>query len=100
MVDGEEIHREEVRGGTLLGGRAEVTAFAGHVRVREDYIDHTVALVRHNRTLVLALTSYVPWGSLGLGPLLLALSLWLEARARRPQDPAGTRTQEPEPVSA
>ncbi|ALO93180.1 hypothetical protein SHL15_2020 [Streptomyces hygroscopicus subsp. limoneus] len=70
------------------------------MRVREDYIDHTVALVRHNRTLVLALTSYVPWGSLGLGPLLLALSLWLEARARRPQDPAGTRTQEPEPVSA
>ncbi|KUN25693.1 hypothetical protein AQJ11_20000 [Streptomyces corchorusii] len=69
------------------------------MRVREDYIDHTVALVRRNRTLVLALTSYVPWGSLGFAPLLLALSLWLEARAR-PQDPAGTRTQEPEPVSA
>ncbi|MCL3993529.1 DUF3068 domain-containing protein [Streptomyces lavenduligriseus] len=59
-VHGEEIHREELRGGTLLGGRAKVTAFAGHVKMREDYLTHTVALVKHNRTLVPALTSYAP----------------------------------------
>ncbi|MBL1106186.1 DUF3068 domain-containing protein [Streptomyces sp. 5-8] len=99
-VYGEELHKEELRGGTLLGGRAKVTAFAGHVKMREDYIDHTVALVKHNRTLVLALTSYVPWGSLGLGLLLLALALYLEARARRPRDPAPTPTEDPDPVSA
>ncbi|CAL2061499.1 DUF3068 domain-containing protein [Streptomyces sp. TR1341] len=99
-VYGEEIHQEELRGGTLLGGRAKVTAFAGDVKMREDYVEHTVALVRHNRTLVLALTSYVPWGSLTLGLLLLALSLVLEARARRPGDPAPARAAEPRPVSA
>ncbi|MER7915236.1 MULTISPECIES: DUF3068 domain-containing protein [unclassified Streptomyces] len=99
-VYGEESHQEELRGGTLLGGRAKVTAFAGDVKMRADYVAHTVALVKHNRTLVLALTSYVPWGSLTLGLLLLALSLVLEARARRPGDPASADTAEPEPVSA
>ncbi|MFI5682698.1 DUF3068 domain-containing protein [Streptomyces sp. NPDC051636] len=99
-VYGEEIHKEELRGGTLLGGRAEVTAFAGHVKMREDYIEHTAALVKHNRTLVLLLTSYLPWGFLILGTLLLALSLWLEARGRRPGDPAPAEAAEPEPVSA
>ncbi|WP_317442758.1 DUF3068 domain-containing protein [Streptomyces collinus] len=99
-VYGEEIHQEELRGGTLLGDRAKVTAFAGHVKMREDYTEHTVALVRHNRTLVLTLTSYLPWSSLTLGPLLLALSLFLEARSRRPRDPEATRTPAPEPVSA
>ncbi|MFF8988632.1 hypothetical protein ACF09H_01405 [Streptomyces sp. NPDC014983] len=49
---------------------------------------------------VLALTAYVPRGSLALGLLLLALSLALEALARRPADPAPTATAEPEPVSA
>ncbi|MGW0993762.1 DUF3068 domain-containing protein [Streptomyces sp. NPDC002523] len=99
-VYGEEDHKEELRGGTLLGGRAKVTAFAGDVKMREDYIDQTVALVKHNRTLVLTLTSYVPWGSLTLGLLLLVLSLHLEARSRRPQDPEPGRTADPEPVSA
>ncbi|MGW0204426.1 DUF3068 domain-containing protein [Streptomyces sp. NPDC003233] len=99
-VYGEELHKEELRGGTLLGGRDRVTAFAGDVKMREDYIEHTVALVKHNRTLVLTLTSYVPWGSLAAGVLLLALSLCLEARDRRPQDPAPTEPAEPEPVSA
>ncbi|WP_327230075.1 DUF3068 domain-containing protein [Streptomyces murinus] len=99
-VYGEEIHQEELRGGTLLGGRAKVTAFAGDVKMREDYVEHTVALVKRNRTLVLALTSYVPWGSLTLGLLLLALSLVLEARARRPGDPAPARAAEPRPISA
>ncbi|MFE0515050.1 DUF3068 domain-containing protein [Streptomyces sp. NPDC058964] len=99
-VYGEEIHKEELRGGTLLGGRDRVTAFAGHVKMREDYVEHTVALVEHNRTVVLLLTSYLPWGFLTLGILLLALSLYLEARGRRPGDPAPARAAEPEPVSA
>ncbi|UXY26933.1 DUF3068 domain-containing protein [Streptomyces sp. HUAS TT20] len=99
-VYGEEIHKEELRGGTLLGGRDRVTAFAGHVKMREDYIEHTVALVEHNRTVVLLLTSYLPWGFLGLGLALLSLSLYLEARGRRPADPAPAQAAEPEPVSA
>ncbi|MGW1359778.1 DUF3068 domain-containing protein [Streptomyces chartreusis] len=99
-VYGEEIHKEELRGGTLLGGRDKVTAFAGHVKMREDYIEYTVDLVSSNRTLVLLLTSYLPWGFLPLGVLLLALSLYLEARGRRPGDPEPTRDTEPEPVTA
>ncbi|MER6436393.1 DUF3068 domain-containing protein [Streptomyces sp. NPDC001185] len=99
-VYGEEIHKEELRGGTLLGGRAEVTAFSGHVKMREDYIEHTVALVKSNRTLVLLMTSYLPWGLLVLGAALLSLSLYLEARGRRPDDPATVRAARPEPVSA
>lgn len=99
-VYGEEIHKEELRGGTLLGDRDKVTAFAGHVKMREDYIKHTVALVKSNRTLVLLLTSYLPWGFLLLGAALLSLALYLEARSRRPGDPAPTEAAEPEPVSA
>jgi hypothetical protein len=99
-VYGEEIHKEELRGGTLLGGREKVTAFAGHVKMREDYIDHTVALVKSNRTLVLLMTSYLPWGFLTLGVLLLSLSLYLEARGRHPADPAPRPTTDPEPVTA
>ncbi|MFK0127811.1 DUF3068 domain-containing protein [Streptomyces nigra] len=99
-VYGEEIHKEELRGGTLLGGRDKVTAFAGHVKMREDYIEHTVDLVKTNRTLVLLLTSHLPWGLLILGGLLLALALWLEARGRRPGDPERAEDGEPEPVTA
>ncbi|MGW1748436.1 DUF3068 domain-containing protein [Streptomyces sp. NPDC002092] len=99
-VYGEEIHKEELRGGTLLGGRDKVTAFAGDVKMREDYIRHTVALVKSNRTLVLLMTSYLPWGFLTLGVLLLALSLWLEARSRRPGDPEPAESTTPEPVTA
>ncbi|MFG2952696.1 DUF3068 domain-containing protein [Streptomyces sp. NPDC048291] len=98
-VYGEEIHKEELCGGTLLGGRAKVTAFAGDVKMREDYIESTVALVKHNRTLVLLLTSYLPWGFLSLGIALLALSLYLEARSRRPADPEPVDSSVPEPVS-
>ncbi|MFE9672711.1 DUF3068 domain-containing protein [Streptomyces sp. NPDC006259] len=99
-VYGEEIHREELRGGTLLGGRDKVTAFAGHVKMREDYIEHTVDLVRSHRTLILLMTSYLPWGFLALGILLFALSLYLEARGRRPADPGPTSTADAEPVTA
>ena len=99
-VYGEEIHQEELRGGTLLGGRAKVTAFAGHVKMREDYIRSTVALVKHNRTLVLMLTSRLPWGFLALGVFLLSLSPLVEARGRRPGEAAPGRAREPDPVTA
>jgi hypothetical protein len=99
-VYGEELHKEELRGGTLLGDRDKVTAFAGHVKMREDYITHTVDLVKSQRLLILLLTSYLPWGSLALGVLLLALALYLEARSRRPSGRAATATEEPSPVSA
>jgi hypothetical protein len=92
-VNGEEIHQEELRGGTLLQGRDKVTAFAGHVKMRADYVDSTVALVSSNRTLILLLTSYLPWGFLGLGLALLGLALWLEARGRR-----GSVRTDPEPT--
>jgi hypothetical protein len=98
-VYGEEIHKEELRGGTLLGGREKVTAFAGHVKMREDYIRSTVDLVGSNRTAVLLMTSYLPWGFLGLGVLLLALSLYLEARGRGPGEPEPQESPAPEPVS-
>ncbi|MFI9025901.1 DUF3068 domain-containing protein [Streptomyces sp. NPDC053560] len=84
-VNGEEIHKEELRGGDLLPGGGKVTAFAGHVKMRADYLDATVALVSSQRTLVLLLTTYLPWGLLGTGAVLLALSLYLEARGRRPR---------------
>ncbi|MEV0524604.1 DUF3068 domain-containing protein [Streptomyces sp. NPDC050439] len=99
-VYGEEIQKNELRGGTLLGDRDKVTVFAGHVKMREDYIKDTVDLVKSQRVLVLLMTSYLPWGFLGLGLLLLALSLWLEARSRRPGEPEATAAPEPEPVNA
>ncbi|MEW2566466.1 DUF3068 domain-containing protein [Streptomyces sp. NPDC047070] len=99
-VYGEEIHREELRGGTLLGDRDKVTAFAGHVKMREDYIRSTVDLVKSQRLLVALMASYLPWGFLILGVGLLALSLYLEARSRRPGDPSPAETREPEPLSA
>lgn len=99
-VYGEEIHQEELRGGTLLGGRAKVTAFAGHVKMREDYIEHTVSVIKANRTLVLLLTAYLPWGFLLLGVLLMCLSLYLEARSRRPDGPAAAEAAAPQPVTA
>ncbi|MET7513423.1 DUF3068 domain-containing protein [Streptomyces sp. NPDC005480] len=99
-VYGEEIQNNELRGGTLLGGRDKVTVFKGHVKMREDYIRSTVDLVKSNRVLVVLLTSYLPWGFLTLGLLLLALSLWLEARSRRPGEPEAAPEHEPEPVSA
>ncbi|MFI0224521.1 DUF3068 domain-containing protein [Streptomyces lydicus] len=83
-VNGQEIHKEELRGGDLLPGGGKVTAFAGHVKMRDDYVDSTVALVTSQRTLVLLLTSYLPWSFLVLGAALLSLALYLEARSRRP----------------
>ncbi|MFI0778664.1 DUF3068 domain-containing protein [Streptomyces sp. NPDC021212] len=90
-VNGQEIHREELRGGTLLGGRDRVTVFSGHVKMREDYIAHTVKMVTSQRQLVLAITTYVPWACGVLGAGLLALALLLEARGRRSRSPGGRR---------
>ncbi|MFJ4962056.1 hypothetical protein EES43_05875 [Streptomyces sp. ADI96-02] len=87
-VRGEEVHKEELRNGKKMGlPQDTVTAFAGHVKMREDYLADTVELVKSQRVLILMLTSYLPWGFLGLGVGLLALALWLEARARRPGEP-------------
>ncbi|MCX4517587.1 DUF3068 domain-containing protein [Streptomyces anulatus] len=84
-VNGEEIHKEELRNAKKMGMSEDtVTAFSGHVTMREDYIVDTVDLVKSQRVLVLLLTSYLPWGFLGLGIGLLALALWLEARSRNP----------------
>ncbi|MFF8468485.1 DUF3068 domain-containing protein [Streptomyces griseus] len=87
-VNGEEIHTEELRDAKKMGmSKDTVTAFSGHVKMRDDYIADTVDLVKSQRVLVLLLTSYLPWGFLGLGIGLLALALWLEARSRRPESP-------------
>ncbi|WP_431982479.1 DUF3068 domain-containing protein [Streptomyces qinglanensis] len=87
-VDGQEIHEEEMRW-TDKPGRKPLTAFAGHVRMRPDYQEATVDLVSSQRRLVLTLTTYLPWGFLALGGLLLVGSLTLEARTRTPGRPAG-----------
>ncbi|MFH9392444.1 DUF3068 domain-containing protein [Streptomyces sp. NPDC017413] len=87
-VNGEEIHTEELRDARKMGMSEDtVTAFSGHVKMREDYIADTVDLVKSQRVLVLLLTSYLPWSFLGLGVGLLALALWLEARSRRAETP-------------
>ncbi|MFC7306495.1 DUF3068 domain-containing protein [Streptomyces monticola] len=104
-VYGEEIHKEEMRGGNLVPeGKEKVTVFDGHVKMREDFIKSTVDLVSSQRTLVLLMTSYLPWGFLGLGAALLTLSLILEARSRRPGGPDDDTDTEPapdpEPVNA
>ncbi|WLQ47701.1 DUF3068 domain-containing protein [Streptomyces poriferorum] len=98
-VNGEEIHKEELRNAKALGMSEDtVTVFAGHVKMREDYIVSIVDLVKSQRLLVLLLTSYLPWGFLVLGAGLLALSLWLEARSRRPGAAETVRRKEPEPA--
>ncbi|THA35848.1 DUF3068 domain-containing protein [Streptomyces sp. A1277] len=87
-VNGEEIHREEMRNAKAMGMPQDtVTVFAGHVKMREDYIASIVDLVKSQRLLVLLLTSYLPWGFLAVAAVLLALALWLEARSRRPAPP-------------
>ncbi|KEF17586.1 membrane protein [Streptomyces rimosus] len=97
-VNGEEIHREELRGGALVPGGGKVTAFSGHVKMRPDYVTATVDLVTSQRRLVLLLTSYLPWGFLALGAALLTPGLVLEAPGRRPEQ-HGTEPDRSERVS-
>ncbi|MDG4857739.1 DUF3068 domain-containing protein [Streptomyces sp. T-3] len=100
-VYGEEIHKEEMRGGGLVPeGKDKITVFDGHVKMREDYIKSTVDLVKSQRQLILLMTSYLPWGFLGLGAALLTLALFLEARSRRPGEPEEESAPEPAPVTA
>ncbi|MBT2445183.1 DUF3068 domain-containing protein [Streptomyces sp. ISL-36] len=82
-VNGEEIHQEELRNARKLMGKDTVTAFSGHVKMREDYLRSTEELVKSNRALVLLVTSTLPWTFVVLSLVLLALALWLEARGRR-----------------
>ncbi|WP_329277632.1 DUF3068 domain-containing protein [Streptomyces sp. NBC_00691] len=83
-VNGEEIHKEELRNAKALMGVDTLTVFEGHVKMREDYIRSVGEMVSSNRLTVLLLVSYVPWSLTFLALLLLALALWLEARSRRP----------------
>ncbi|MFE9254536.1 DUF3068 domain-containing protein [Streptomyces sp. NPDC006879] len=84
-VRGEEIHTEELRGGTLAADAPgqRLVAFDGHVKMREDYLRYTVELVRSNRTKLLVLHTYAPASLALLGFTALGLALWLEARGRR-----------------
>lgn len=80
-VNGEEQHREELRF-PASSGKAPVTVFSGDVKIRADYLAATAAQVKGQRQLVLALSSYLPWGAPGLGLALLGCALLLEWRER------------------
>ncbi|OEJ31515.1 DUF3068 domain-containing protein [Streptomyces subrutilus] len=83
-VNAEQEIKQEMRGGIAASGPdGKLTAFAGHVKMREDYARYTFDLVASNRTKVLALHTYAPIGLAAGGLLLLGLALWLEARSRR-----------------
>ncbi|MEU8530253.1 MULTISPECIES: DUF3068 domain-containing protein [Streptomyces] len=84
-VNAEEVHQEEMRNAEKMMGKPKVTAFSGHVKIRDDYLDATVEMVKSNRLMVLMLVSYLPWSFTVLALLLLGLALWLEARGRRPR---------------
>lgn len=86
-VMGEERHLEQLRF-AADSGKAPVTVFQGDVKIRPDYLDATAAQVRSQRQLVLALSSYLPWGLPALGLLLLGAALLLEWRDRSHRLPA------------
>ena len=87
-VNGEEIHKEELRNAKALMGQDTITVFEGHVKMREDYVKSVGELVGSNRLMVLMLVSYMPWSLTLLALALLALAFWLEARSRRPAPPS------------
>ncbi|UGY90797.1 DUF3068 domain-containing protein [Streptomyces gobiensis] len=86
-LNGEEIHTEEMRW-TNDPDKEPLTAFDGHVKMRPDFFEANIDLVRSNRQLLLIFRSYAPLALLTLGSGLLALALLLEARSRRPAKPA------------
>lgn len=92
-VNAEQEIKQEMRGGIASGGPdGKLTVFAGHVKMREDYSEYTVDLVKANRTKVLALHTYAPIGLAAGGLVLFGFALWLEARARRPREDDGPFT--------
>ncbi|APE20955.1 MULTISPECIES: DUF3068 domain-containing protein [Streptomyces] len=98
-LNGEEIHKEELRNAGKLMGQDTLTVFEGHVKMREDYIRSVGEYVSSNRLTILLLVSYLPWSLTLLSLILLALALWLEARSRRPSSGPATGPLTP-PVSA
>ena len=94
-VNGEELHSEELRFPASMG-KAPITIFKGDVRIRPDYLAADVAQVRSQRQLVLALSSYVPWGAPILGALLLGCAFLLELRGRRPMAGPAAGGSEPD----
>ncbi len=86
-VNAEQEIQQEMRGGSIAGSAPDgkLTVFAGHVKIREDYSDYTVDLVKSNRIMVLALHTYAPIGLAAGGLALFGLALLLEARTRRPE---------------
>lgn len=86
-VNAEQEIQQEMRGGSIAGSAPDgkLTVFAGHVKIREDYSDYTVDLVKSNRIMVLALHTYAPIGLAAGGLALFGLALLLEARGRRPE---------------
>ncbi|MCY0935291.1 DUF3068 domain-containing protein [Streptomyces sp. H34-S4] len=86
-VNAEQEIKQEMRGGIAAGAPdGKLTVFAGHVKMREDYSDYTVDLVKSNRIMVLTLHTYAPIGLALFGLALFGLALWLEARGRRPRE--------------
>ncbi len=81
-VNGEEQHHEELRF-AKGSGRAPVTVFQGDVKIRSDYLDATFGQVRSQRQLVLALSTYIPWGAPLLGAVMLGLAFLFEVRGRK-----------------
>ncbi|MER5727975.1 DUF3068 domain-containing protein [Streptomyces sp. NPDC002138] len=100
-VNAEQSIQQEMRGG-IAAARPDgkLTAFAGDVKIRPDYLDHTVDLVKSNRTKVLALHTYGPAGLLVVGLGLFGLALWLEARGRRGRGPGGEDPGDPASAAA
>lgn len=86
-VNAEQEIQQEMRGGSIAGSAPDgkLTVFAGHVKIREDYSDYTVDLVKSNRIKVLALHTYAPIGLAAGGLALFGFALLLEARSRRPE---------------
>ncbi|NGN70351.1 DUF3068 domain-containing protein [Streptomyces sp. A7024] len=98
-VNGGEFHKEEMRW-TKTPEKEPLTAFSGNVKMRPDYVDSIVDEVSSQRQLVLLMHTYMPIGLIAGGGVLLGLSLWLEARSRRPAADAGSGATAPEPVRA
>ncbi|MEY9843403.1 hypothetical protein ABH940_000464 [Streptacidiphilus sp. BW17] len=97
-VNGEEIHNEQLRF-PASAHHAPVTVFQGDVKIRPDYQAATLALVKNEQTLVLMLSTYLPWGLPLLGVGLLALAFVVEGRDRRRRADGNSGSQGPASVA-